>query len=189
MKPTPVGERADASQDADASRRRFLKLGLITGPMVLTLASRPAAAMVGPSVGLSGNVSTFGENPPQLQGEAPSFWINDAKAINQGGTNASNWSASLHGPTDKFSTVFDYLPFNDTTLLDVLKFDNSTSHKSLAREAVAAFLNASHAQIFYRFGAGTVINLYNGTIDGNSGFSVTELYAIFAQENGRGSPI
>lgn len=99
-KGTPAGDGAmdaDAKAKADAkrleARRQFLRIGLVTGPVVLTLASRPAfggnkggtttggttgttgGVGTGPSVGMSGNVSTYGPNVwARLQGLTPGFW-------------------------------------------------------------------------------------------------------------------
>lgn len=191
------------AQDADAkhlaARRKFLRIGLLTGPVVLTLASRPVfATPAGPSVGMSGNVSQFGVGVWQrLQGLTPGFWkqpqhkcywapdplkpnqykYGDAQTVIKG-----KKTETVYVNGTKFKSVFSASPLDaNLTLLDALNLGGGGAN-ALARIGTAALLNANHPQIFYRFHAESVIGMVNAAFtSGNT----EELKNFLDAENNR----
>lgn len=192
----PAIGSSGSDSSVHASRRRFVKVGLITAPLVLTLSSRPASALVGPSVGLSGNVSTFGNNPPPLQGYSVSYWKNPQNffawtaPFSPGlSTDVFNAQGQKTGVTYSggtlFSDVFDNA-FPGKSLLDVLGLQG-LGLESLGRQTVAALLNGANPGIFYRFGAPHVIKMFNDAYEGQGQFTTSQLEALFETENSRTS--
>lgn len=203
--PTPNAGASEAEASAKAAaqrleaRRRFLKIGLVTGPVVLTLASRPAfATPAGPSVGMSGNTSTFGVGVWQrLQGLTPGFWkqpqhkcywapdplkpnqykYGDAQTVVKG-----KKTETVYVNGTKFKDVFNASTLDaNLTMLQALGL-NGGGANALARHATAALLNANHPQIFYRFHAESVIGMVNAAFtSGNT----EELKNFLDSENNR----
>lgn len=178
----PDAARAQAS-DRVLSRRRLLRAGIAATPVVLTLASRPAMATQdhAPSVGLSGNISFYGECPPEPCGKSPGYWkqehhFDDWYHPYTPGTKKTVWKDGKKTTTyvngTKFLDVFlvassDAIKFNGKTFLDVLNMSGG-GIIALAREAIAILLSASNPDYFVWYSPDTVIYMFNTIAAGGS---------------------
>ena len=133
----PVEDTASTTPPA-GSRRRLLQ-GLLTAPVLMTVASKPVLAgqMCSPSGFASGNVSTQ-DNPSACNGYSPGYW--KAKP-------GVSWPSPFQ-PTQKFHSVFIGNHFGTKTLKEVLGMGGG-GLTMLGRHCVAGILNASDAPLGY----------------------------------------
>jgi hypothetical protein len=152
------------SQPDDAfnpSRRRLTGAALGVSA-VFTLASRPVWANQCTISGMaSGNLSA--PPGPACAGCAATFWAQP--------TRRDSWPAGVL-PTDKFNTIFgvaqyvktDGTPYTLLEVLQTLNAGNDPISNGLGVEAVAALLNAAHANINYGYTSGELITLFRSNL-------------------------
>ena len=151
----PEDSRKSPETPKSDARRRLLRAGLASAPVVMTIASRPvlgATACQSQSAGASAN-SAAARTVQMCSGLTPDQWKMQAASWPSPycGTNASQFggasafsfaqpSATLyHCPT----TGFAGNTFGKNTMLEVLDMgENSASLRGLGRWMVAALLNA-----------------------------------------------
>lgn len=127
---TAGGARAE-SCGVDRSRRRFTRLG-ISGSVLMTLASRPALANQCTTSGMmSGNTSVALGEALQCEGYSADYWRDNILEQHANRTFGQVFNTACAPPR-----------LMNATLSEVL--DPANDFSSLAREAVAAVLNANH---------------------------------------------
>lgn len=129
---------SSAGADPKAGRRRLLQGGLAAAPVLMTLVSRPVLGLtVGqcqtPSAFCSANASTGGRGVVCV-GYTHGYWKNQT----------SGWP-SPYLPSTPFDSVFahNWTCYPNKSLMDVLKLTGGAPYNDLARDIVAALLNAA----------------------------------------------
>ncbi|WJW74430.1 hypothetical protein QVG61_07850 [Thiohalobacter sp. IOR34] len=127
-----------ATEGPAGSRRRFVKSALVTAPVMLTVASRPALA--GARCTLSGMMSGNLSGPTETcEGCTPGYWRQQQ--------HFGSWM-SPYSPTDPKTFWTDVLPAfpgmpAGLTLIDALCLKGG-NYNALARHTVAALLNGAY---------------------------------------------
>jgi hypothetical protein len=133
----PAADATHAAQASQLSRRRLLRGGIAAAPVILTVA--PGSVLAGSScTSASAFASLNASRTTSLavcSGHTPSWWC----------ANTGSWPTSSYTPGTKFqdcgfATHSSFL--GTTTLLNVLKFTETSGHKCVAKHIVAALLNA-----------------------------------------------
>lgn len=155
MTPNPLHDAAEpvAAPDAvRAGRRRLLRGGLASAPVLLSLTSRPvtAANCTNASAHASANVSRQ-DRVYSCSGRGPDYWRLPQNAQRwparfsaTGNTNSNNQFT----PTNSQATLFDNVfgasgGYPGLTFLQVLSLNATMGRDGLARHCVAAVLNAN----------------------------------------------
>ncbi len=116
----------------------------------------------------------FGEQvKPVYQGLSSSFW--------KSSSNFDEWCG--YSTSQKFDSIFGCNATGYYTLLEALKFTDSSGQKALMREAVAALLNASNPDINYFYSVNEVISMVKSAIQSGS-YNTTR--SLLATQNGAG---
>jgi len=133
-------ERGNAEKPSSADRRKWLKAGLSTPPVLMTVASRPvlANACVPPSAYVS-----LGASAPGMYGECAGFgpetWLQD-----------NTWP-SPYSPDARFNTYFEPNLNGNPRFSDVLGDGNianvSDTVHTVARYVTAALLNNASGKV------------------------------------------
>lgn len=123
---------------ANLSRRKFAKAGLISAPVLMTLASRPALGAYQCSVSgaISGNLSNI-DDSISCGSKSPGWWKNNADSI---------WLAAGYTRDVKFHDVFSRTTYDygDMTLQDVMEAGGTQDPYRVGFQAVGALLNAGY---------------------------------------------
>jgi len=175
-----------ASQDANDSKRSFLKSAVGVAPVIMTVASRPVfGAQCTPSAWVSGNLSDHGKLNLTCNGHGPGYWktnldgrwnstgffpgscktegIGTCSDYANDGTrfhvSAGGYTVTKAGQKVHSSGVFEGRRFGNMTLMQVLwgKRHNDPSH--LGAHIVAALLNAASIPN-YGMSVNTVKDIY-----------------------------
>lgn len=131
-------------------RRRLLRGGLSSAPLLVTLASRPVLAQTcfSPSETLSGTMSHKAGDLPVCNGRSSSAW----KSLGKGGSkgHGTNWPISTDTPFHSVFAQGNYARFvkvlkNGTTrsltLIEVLELGRGQDPAKIGAHFVAAYLN------------------------------------------------
>jgi len=141
------GEHSSSVQPGDAasSRRRILRAGVGTAPVLLTLMSRPVLGiecMAGSAMGSTLHASHSAQIAT-CSGLTVAAWINSnswpdpyKKTAKNG---AHGWDATKYHCT---TTGFNGTTFSGNVMLDVMNLADDGGTKSLGRYCAAALLNA-----------------------------------------------
>lgn len=141
-----TAEPGAAPAAVHAGRRRLLRGGLASAPVLLSLTSRPVTATT--CTPASSHASVNLSRPDQLYtcgGKKPDWWKDSS--------NHSQWPAPYRPvtttgfpsyPATLFDTVFGASGgYSGSTLLQVLESTSSADGDRLARSCIAALLNAA----------------------------------------------
>jgi hypothetical protein len=147
MTPDPLHDPAELACAPDAvraGRRRLLRGGLASAPVLLSLTSRPVTATTCTTASMHASVNM--SRPDRMYacgGKRPGWWKD----------NTSQWPAqyrpsSTSGPAGQPATRFDDVfgasgGYPGQTFLQVLSMNATTGRDGLARHCVAAVLNAN----------------------------------------------
>jgi len=139
---TPPREAAhdDSAKPRSADRRRWLKAGLSTPPVLMTVASRPvlASTCVPPSAYVSLGASAPGTHA-DCTGYGPDTWVGN-----------SSWP-SPYSLDSRFNTYFEPNLHGNPKFSDVLGYDNianvSDTVHTVARYVTAALLNNASSKV------------------------------------------
>lgn len=157
----------EATQNGEVNTSRRKLAGAALGvSAVFTLASRPVWANQCTISGMaSGNLSA--PKGPACAGCTPGYWKQPQ--------HLDTWNATGFRTTDKFNTVFGVTQYNKNdgtpyTLLEVMQVLNGDGNgtpdpisTNLGFHAVAALLNAAHANVNYGYTSGEIIALFKNT--------------------------
>jgi len=114
----------------------------------------------------------------RFEGCTPGFWRQPQ--------HFDNWVPTGFSPDDDFDTIFGRNAFDpDITLLQALTLEGG-GLEALARQAVAALLNAAHPDVNYPFTEVQVISLFQAAFDSNN-FEPTK--DQFDAANNQGCPL
>ena len=137
-KTPPHGAAQDEyAKPPSADRRRWLKAGLSTPPVLMTVASRPvlAAACVPPSAYVSLDASAPGMYG-YCSGDGPNTWVGN-----------SSWDADGYTPGSPFNASFEPDLDGDPSFLDVLGYAGNEDIQTVARYVTAALLNHASGKV------------------------------------------
>lgn len=158
--PQPSGSGEAGSEALRASRRRFVRGGLATAPVLLSVVSRPVGAVGCSAASAFASVNTSRpRNSYVCGGRTPGYWkqpckfwdwpvakyIPSATAVTGCGNPDANYTPPYNASATKFDTIFGAAGgYMNMTLVDVLNLPgNDMGRDALARHIVAALLNAA----------------------------------------------
>jgi len=171
MSDLPTPRSNDSAPDGPRSipaRRRILKLGATTAPVMLTLLSRPvlgATCMTNSAVGstitsLTHQVSTCSGLTVSTWSAPATTWPDPYKKTTRNGING--WDATLYHCA---TTGLSGTTYPGKTMLDVLKLADGTGVTSLGRYIGAALLNARSGKTPV-LSEMTIRNMWNAIVAG-----------------------
>ncbi|MBK6469177.1 MAG: hypothetical protein IPF94_00215 [Betaproteobacteria bacterium] len=145
----PSTERGSDAQNLSEGRRRFLRRGAATTPLLLTLTAQPALGFTcySPSGSLSKNTSGGRNYTGDCTGKSPG---NYKAQIVPGPGDSYNWPTESYVPGDRLIKMFPAGPFLDSfmadttttkTLLQVLNLGGNGDPYQFAAHMIAAVLN------------------------------------------------
>jgi hypothetical protein len=130
-----------------------LTLGVIVAPAGASDTVQPVTASATATPTSPGPSTT--PPPPPGEGCTPGFWK----------THPDAWGGTAYSPTATLGSVFTGLPaaYANVTLLQALSFKGG-GLEALLRQAVAALLNSTNAEVSYPLTADEIIALVNAAL-------------------------
>jgi hypothetical protein len=132
---TEVGPDRPAAGLALAGRRRLLRGGLSTTPVLLSLASSPVGAAMCTTGSAFTSLHPSGKQPTiTCGGYSPSTWVNSTSSYPSG-----------TAPGNSFNTIFlsfDVPSYPNIKLKDLFALSSLTTQQKVAQYCAAAYLNA-----------------------------------------------
>lgn len=155
MTPDPLHDPAELASAPDAvraGRRRLIRGGLASAPVLLSLTSRPVTA--GTCTQASSHASVNMSRPDRMYtcgGRGPHYWSQPQNAQrwpSRFRAKSNSSSNDQFSPTNGQATLFDDVfgasgGYPGQTFLQVLSMNATTGRDGLARHCVAAVLNAN----------------------------------------------
>jgi len=141
--------------------------------MTKTLSFAVAMFAITGMTGAFSNQAFAGEDPNGFEGCSPGHWKNDASKRGE-----ADWDDTVFDPDQEWDAFFTAVELrvksgtpSDPTLEEALNAKGGKIN-ALAREAVAALLNASHPDIDYEKNMGEIIALVNAAISDGSNIAI-----------------
>lgn len=179
--PPETGKRDDQDQGVDLSRRKFGKVGLVSAPVIMALASKP---VLGNQCSLSGMLSTTFSGPDESKtcgGLTPGFWKCHPDYWPQHSKYPGKITCVTYDPNNKpkvtwdrslatsmFKDVFGFTgsPYNDMTMMNVMWAGGDVDQYMLGAHAVAAWFNSQRTEFNYGMTPQEVIKKFQDAMAG-----------------------